>query len=72
MQILARVDYIRIENSQNIVGIRPRITVFSEFIINSGRRILIEIDNGGQEGVESWGAQVANTWSTTPLLKPTW
>lgn len=48
------------------------MTIFSDFIIDTGRRILIDIDNAGQEGVESWGAQVANTWSTTAALKPTW
>lgn len=48
------------------------MTIFSNFIIETGRRILIEIDNAGQEGVESWGAQIANTWNTNPALKPTW
>lgn len=52
---IARVDYIKIENSQNIIGTRPRMTIFSNFIIETGRRILIEIDNAGQEGVKNWG-----------------
>lgn len=71
-QSLVRVDYIKIENSQNVVGARSRMTIFSSFIIETGRRILIEIDNAGQEGVENWGAQIANTWSTGSMLKPTW
>jgi hypothetical protein len=40
--------------------------------METGRRIMISLNNDGKESVVNWGAQVANTWKTNSKLNPTW
>jgi hypothetical protein len=69
---ILRVDYVVFENSQNISSFRPRSSIMSSFIMETGRRIMISLNNDGKESVVNWGAQVANTWKTNSKLNPTW
>jgi hypothetical protein len=45
---LRRIDYVKIENSQNITGTRPKMTLMSEFLSQTGRKIMLSIDNDGK------------------------
>lgn len=69
---ILRVDYVVFENSQNISSFRPRSSIMSSFIMETGRKIMISLDNEGKENVVNWGAQVANTWKTNTKLNPSW
>jgi hypothetical protein len=42
---ILRVDYVVFENSQNIASFRPRSSIMSSFITETGRKIMISLNN---------------------------
>lgn len=63
---------VKLSNSQNLTSSRQRFMIMSQYLVETGRRILISIDNNGKDNVASWGGSVSNTWRTASEIQATW
>lgn len=62
---LTRIEWVTIYNSQNLQGVRPRFTLMSQYLQETGKKIVISINNNNKDLVQIWGSSIANCWDSS-------